>query len=106
MLTAGALQRVAHGDTSFNPHIQVRWCVCARDSTRADEPRVSPSPGRARARSRQVIDIKKMNSGQSERFRLVVSDGGHHQQSMLATQLNSVRRDARPCARALSARAP
>merc|ERR1719198_976992 len=34
-----------------------------------------------------------MNSGQSERFRLVVSDGGHHQQSMLATQLNSLIND-------------
>ena len=55
-----------------------------------------------------MIDIKKMNNGQSERFRLVVSDGGHHQQSMLATQLNSVRRDARAparCARSLRTRA-
>jgi len=41
----------------------------------------------------QVLDIKKLassNSSQAERYRLVVSDSAHYQQSMVATQLNSM----------------
>ena len=44
----------------------------------------------------EVLDVKRMQSSNaggngSERFRLVVSDGEHYQQAMLATQLNPVR---------------
>jgi replication factor A1 len=41
----------------------------------------------------QVLDIKRLNANnnsQSERYRLVVSDSLHYQQSMVATQLNSM----------------
>lgn len=37
----------------------------------------------------QIIDIKKLSST-SDRYRLVISDGQHYQQAMLATQLNSL----------------
>lgn len=38
----------------------------------------------------QIIDVKKISNpkNNSERYRLVISDGQHYQQSMLATQLN------------------
>eukprot|EP00301_Raphidiophrys_heterophryoidea_P007493 c12894_g4_i1.p1 GENE.c12894_g4_i1~~c12894_g4_i1.p1 ORF type:complete len:249 (-),score=63.67 c12894_g4_i1:70-747(-) len=47
----------------------------------------------------QVVDIRKIgrsqaaNSPASERFRLVLSDGTHYQQGMLATQKNNVMDD-------------
>jgi len=47
----------------------------------------------------QVIDVKKIQSNaaqtssQPERYRLVISDGVHYQQAMLATQLNDMIRN-------------
>lgn len=38
----------------------------------------------------QVVSLKKMNSGANERWRLVLSDGQHFAQSMLATQQNDM----------------
>lgn len=38
----------------------------------------------------QVVSLKKMNSGANERWRLVLSDGQHFAQSMLATQQNEM----------------
>ncbi|CAN0355303.1 unnamed protein product [Pylaiella littoralis] len=38
----------------------------------------------------QVISLKKMTSGGSDRWRLVLSDGKHYAQSMLATQQNEM----------------
>lgn len=41
-------------------------------------------------RSSQIVDIRQIGNAQTttERFRLVLSDGVHLQQAMLATQLN------------------
>ena len=44
----------------------------------------------------EVIDVKRMQNSNSggnanERFKLIVSDGEHQQQAMLATQHNAVR---------------
>ena len=41
----------------------------------------------------QILDVKKIpntNTNQADRYRLVISDGLHYQQAMLATQLNSL----------------
>ena len=43
----------------------------------------------------QVVDVKQIGSaggpgGANERFRLMLSDGEHYQQAMLATQLNEL----------------
>jgi replication factor A1 len=39
----------------------------------------------------QVLNIKKVvSTGGSDRYRLIVSDGIHYMQSMLATQLNDL----------------
>ena len=42
--------------------------------------------------SPQIIDLKKIESaagGAGTRWRIIISDGQHHQQAMLATQLNA-----------------
>ena len=41
----------------------------------------------------QLLDIKRITSnsaGSQDRFRLVISDGAHYMQAMLATQLNHI----------------
>ena len=60
-LTAGAVQRVHNGDTTSSPTMQ-------------------------------IIDVKRIGGqgGAQERYRLVISDGVHYQQAMLATQLNEM----------------
>ena len=81
MLTAGSLQRaIVNGETNFQPHIQASGASFSRA--------LVPSRGeRPTSRTREVIDVRKINSGPSERHRLVVSDGVQYQQAMLATQL-------------------
>ncbi|XP_059441764.1 replication protein A 70 kDa DNA-binding subunit E-like [Corylus avellana] len=48
----------------------------------------------------QVIDVKQVSTqaqqhSNTERFRVVLSDGSHHQQGMLATQMNALVKDGR-----------
>jgi Holliday junction resolvasome RuvABC ATP-dependent DNA helicase subunit len=61
MLTQGACRRLFGGDTDFKPTVQ-------------------------------VIDVKEIasNNGAASRHRLVISDGEHYMQAMLATQLNDL----------------
>jgi hypothetical protein len=48
----------------------------------------------------QVIDVKQVSTqaqqhSNTERFRVLLSDGSHHQQGMLATQMNALVKDGR-----------
>ncbi|XP_062146225.1 replication protein A 70 kDa DNA-binding subunit E-like [Alnus glutinosa] len=48
----------------------------------------------------QVIDVKQVSTqaqqhSNTERYRVLLSDGSHHQQGMLATQMNALVKDGR-----------
>ena len=63
-VTPGTVARIHAGQVKFNPCVQV-----------VDVKKIQPNPGQS--------------TGQ-DRYRLIISDGTHYQQAMLATQLNEL----------------
>ena len=97
-VTPQTVERIYGGHTNFQPIVQV--CAAARRGETGmpwygvcSLPPPTASHITHHAPRTQVLDVKKIqpNPGQAvaaERFRLVISDGTHYLQAMLATQLN------------------